>query len=103
MGYPIETAPDVAFQNPLRRSTGQYREALLNGIGARPLRTKTIRVIVSFGLQDRIKSKQVQRLLSSIPHGWDSQRKLHMNAVSLWVGPKSSILSIPSAAKVSRF
>jgi hypothetical protein len=33
----------------------------------------------------------------------DSQRELHMNAVSLWVGPKSSILSTRFAAKASRY
>jgi hypothetical protein len=33
----------------------------------------------------------------------DSQRELHMNAVNLWAGLRSSILSTRFAAKASRY
>jgi hypothetical protein len=81
----------------------QRIEALMHRVCTGPLLTKTVRVFISGGFRNRIKCKQMQCLHGSIDHCGDSQRKLHMNAVSLWVGLKSSILSIRSAAKVSRF
>jgi hypothetical protein len=53
--------------------------------------------------QFRLQSCLDNLLCDSIRHSGDSQRELHMNAVSLWVGPKSSILSTHFAAKASRY
>jgi hypothetical protein len=38
-----------------------------------------------------------------VQHSGDSQRELHMNAVSLWAGRRSSILFIHFGAKASQY
>jgi hypothetical protein len=55
------------------------------------------------GLRYRFENQHGCRLHNPISDCGDSQRELHMNAVSLWVGLKSSILSTHFAAKASRY
>jgi hypothetical protein len=42
-------------------------------------------------------------LHNPISDGGDSQRELHMSAVNLWAGLRSSILSTRFVAKASRY
>jgi hypothetical protein len=53
--------------------------------------------------QFRLQSCLDNLLRDSIRHSGDSQRELHMSAVNLWAGLRSSILSTRFVAKASRY
>src|SRR5882724_11810687 len=70
----VETGFDVALENPLRVWSGQCVETLFDRIGAGPLLTKPVGVVVSSGFLHRIECQQMQCLLGSIFHSGNSER-----------------------------
>ena len=71
----VETATDIAFKYPLWTDlSGQYREALLDGIGSRTFRSKTIGVRITGSLRDWKQRQQIKRLHGTVFHRGDSQR-----------------------------
>jgi len=75
VGNLIETAFDIAFQNPLRfRCVGQRVEALCNRIGTGPFLTEPIGVSISVGFLHRVERKQMQCLVGSVDHARNSER-----------------------------
>src|SRR5215469_17009731 len=73
----VETAGDVAFQDPLRRAPfSQYVEAVFSRIGGRSLRSKAVRIGICRGFRHGIKSQQVKRLHRSPFHDGNAQRTL---------------------------
>ena len=70
------------------------------GITPRP---KSIRAFQKVRLKHSLQYARDRSLQQAVFDRVDSQRELHMNAVSLWVGLKSSILSTHFAAKASRY
>ena len=66
------------------------------GITPRP---KSIRTLQEIHLKHRFQYARDRPLQQAIFDRGDSQRKLHMNTVSLWGVPRSSILFTPFGAK----
>jgi hypothetical protein len=69
----VETGFDVPLENPLRVWFGQYLETLFNRVGAGPLLTKPVGVMVGSGFHHGIECKQMQGLLGSIFHSGNSE------------------------------
>ena len=64
----------VALKYPGGRfSVGQYRKALLDGIGAAPVGSKSVRVWVGDGFCDRIQGHLIQRLHCTVVHCRNAQ------------------------------
>jgi hypothetical protein len=70
------------------------------GITSRP---KSIRAFQEIRLEHRFQDSRDRSLQQAILDRRDSQRELHINAVNLWAGLRSNILSTRFVAKASRY
>jgi hypothetical protein len=71
----VKTATDIAFKYPLWADlASQHTEALLDGVGSRAFRSKTIGVRVGSSLRDWKQRQQVQSLHGTVFHRGDTQR-----------------------------
>src|SRR5215469_18094278 len=58
---------------------------------------------LQIGFEYGFENQNCRHLRCPVTDSGDGQRELHMNAVRLWVGPRSGILSTHLGAKDSRY
>jgi hypothetical protein len=73
----VETADDVAFQNPLGRDLPrEHNKALFDGIRRGPEGTKSVGIWVCRAFRDRDESHREQGLHGPVEERWNAQRSL---------------------------
>src|SRR5262249_39370387 len=84
MADAVETGPDVALQNPVRRMLPRESvEALFDGIRCGTLGAEAIGIRIAQSLRDGIQGQQVQGLHGAVMHRGDRQRALAVRAIVL--------------------
>src|SRR5438552_1681142 len=84
MADSVETGPDVALQNPLRRMLpSENVEALLDGIRGRTLCAEAVGIWIAPSLRDRVQGEQVEGLHRPVMHRGDRQGALALRAILL--------------------
>ena len=71
----IETAANIAFQNPVRSAVStEHIEALFDRVGGGTMGAEAIGMRIGSGLRDRFEGQQMQSLLSPVDHRRNSER-----------------------------